>query len=413
MRRSLPLVCLLLPVLLSACASAPAPAPAPRPATPSTASTPATRPPAPAETPTPAVSTNLGSVIAASWSDLPEWPQIELEGSWIALQQSCRVLQKKVDWQTVCQLAAELKKPDSEQIRQFFERNFLPWQMRQADGTDNGLVTGYYEPMLRGALQPGGEFVHGVYGVPDDMITVDLASIYPQLKGLRLRGRIEGKKLVPYHTRAELARLDYAPLQGRALAWVSDPVELAFLQIQGSGRIQLPDGKMLRVGYADQNGHPWKSMARWLIDQKQIEAHQASMQAIQAWARANPQRVDELLAADPSYVFFRQLPSNNDGPLGALGVPLTDSHSIAIDPRCIPLGTPVFLSTTWPADNSRPLNRLMLAQDTGGAIRGPVRADFFWGYGAEAGQLAGRMKQPGRMWLLWPLGSQPPQPGSF
>lgn len=393
---------LLLSLFVAACATPPTPVPTrpPAPVAPATAVTPAT-PPAPAS----------GSIVAASWSDLPEWNAVEMEGSWIALQQSCRVLMKKPDWNSVCLQASELKKPDTARIRQFFEQNFLPWQMRQADGTDNGLVTGYYEPLLKGALQPSSDYPWGVYAAPDDMITVDLASVYPQLKGLRLRGRIEGKKLIPYYTRAELARLNYLPLQGKALAWVADPVELAFLQIQGSGRIQLPDGKMLRVGYADQNGHPWKSMARWLIDQKEMEAHQASMQAIQAWARAHPERIPELLAADPSFVFFRQLPSNSDGPLGALGVPLTDSYSIAIDPRSVPLGVPVFLSTTWPAA-STPLNRLVMAQDTGGAIRGPVRADFFWGFGPEAGQLAGRMKQPGRLWLLWPLGSQPPQPGS-
>lgn len=412
MRCLLPLSCLLMPLLLAACATPPAPAPKPDAPAASTPVKPA--PVTPVTTGvTPAATDTLGSVIAASWTDLPDWSTSDMGGAWLSLQQSCRVLQKKPDWQSVCQLAAEIKKPGSEQIRQFFERNFLPWQMRQPDGTDQGLVTGYYEPLLKGALQPTAEYSYGVYGPPDDMITVDLASIYPQLKGLRLRGRIEGRKLVPYYTRAELARLNYAPLQGKALAWVADPVELAFLQIQGSGRIQLPDGKMLRVGYADQNGHPWKSMARWLIDQKQMEPHQASMQAIQAWARNNPQRIPELLSADPSFVFFRQLPANNDGPLGALGVPLTDSFSIAVDPRCIVLGTPVFLATSWPADTSRPLNRLVMAQDTGGAIRGPVRADFFWGYGPEAGQLAGRMKQPGRMWLLWPLGSQPPQPGTF
>lgn len=403
MRRLLPVLSL----VLAACATAPAPAPAPKPPV-------AIRPATPAPSTPPAGTTEppaLGSIIAASWSDLPDWATVDMEGSWLALQQSCRVLQKKPDWAAVCQAATALSRPDSAQIRQFFETRFLPWQMRQADGTDTGLVTGYYEPLLKGSLTQSKEWPWGIYGVPDDMISVDLASVYPQLKGLRLRGRLDGRKLVPYYTRAELTRLNFAPLQGKALAWVADPVELAFLQIQGSGRIQLPDGRMIRVGYADQNGHPWKSMARWLIDQKEMEPSQASMQAIQAWARANPERLQELLAADPSFVFFRLLPNNGDGPLGALGVPLTDSYSIAVDPRCVPLGAPVFLSTTWPAD-SRPLNRLMLAQDTGGAIRGPVRADFFWGYGAEAGQLAGRMKQPGRLWVLWPLGSQPPQPAA-
>lgn len=407
MRHFAPARTLFICLLVSACtAQAPLTQPTPPKPKPLVPTTTVTSPTTPT-TPTTPSEPEAPSLIAALWGDLPEWSNAELEGSWTSLQQSCRVLQKKPEWSSICQQASELKKPDSAKIRAFFEQRFTPWKTIQADGSDSGLVTGYYEPRLKGSLTQSAEFPYGIYATPDDLITVDLASIFPQLKGQRVRGRLEGKKLVPYYNRAELVQLNYAPLNGKALAWVADPVELAFLQIQGSGRIELPDGKLLRVGYADQNGHPWKSMARWLIDRNEMQLSQASMQSIQAWTRANPSRINELLAADPSFVFFRILPDNTGGPLGALGVPITDGYSVAIDPKYIPLGAPLYLSTSWPADTT-PLNRLVMAQDTGGAIRGPVRADFFWGYGPEAGQLAGRMKQPGKLWLLWPTGSVPP-----
>ena len=192
-------------------------------------------------------------------------------------------------------------------------------------------------------------------------------------------------------------------------AHAEDAVELFFLQIQGSGRVRLPDGSMMRLGYADQNGHPYKAIGRVLADRGEIPIEQASMQGIQAWARANPERLGEILDANPSYVFFREMPvkgNGEEGPQGALGVPLTPGRSIAVDPRHVPLGAPVFLSTTYP-NTSTPLSRLMLAQDTGGAIRGVVRADFFWGFGADAGAQAGRMKQSGQMWVLLPIGTGP------
>jgi membrane-bound lytic murein transglycosylase A len=236
------------------------------------------------------------------------------------------------------------------------------------------------------------------------MLVIDLAAIYPELKSLRLRGRLQGNRVVPYWNRAEI-EAGTAPVRGKEVLWVDDPVELFFLQVQGSGRVRLEEGKnggdTVRVGYADQNGHPYRSIGKWLIDKGEITPDKASMQGIKDWGRRNPERLPELLNANPSYVFFRELPSSGRGPLGAMGVPLTNERSIAVDPRGVPLGAPVWLATTRP--NAREaLNRLMLAQDTGSAIRGNVRADFFWGYGEEAGKLAGAMKQKGRMWLLLP-----------
>ena len=267
------------------------------------------------------------------------------------------------------------------------------------------MVTGYYEPLLLGSRQQSQRFAFPVHAVPDNLLTVELGDLFPELKGKRVRGRVEGNKLVPYWTRGEILAQEQQ-LPAKTLAWVNDPIELFFLQIQGSGRIRLPDGSLMRVNYADQNGHPYRSIGRLLVERGDLKLEEASMQGIQAWARANPSRLDELLNSNPSYVFFREMPASDDGPIGALGVPLTAERSIAIDPRSIPLGAPVFLATTRP-NSSRPLQRLVMAQDTGGAIRGAVRADFFWGFGKEAGALAGRMKQNGRMWVLLPEGLAP------
>lgn len=216
---------------------------------------------------------------------------------------------------------------------------------------------------------------------------------------------MEGNKVVPYWSRAEIgARGDKVP--AKTLAYVDDAVELFFLQVQGSGRVKLTDGSTIRVNYADQNGHTYHSIGRLLVERGELKLEEASMQGIQAWARANPGRLDDLLNANPSYVFFREMPNSKEGPVGALGVPLTAERSIAIDPRSIPLGAPVFLATTRP-NSPVAMNRLVMAQDTGGAIKGAVRADYFWGFGKEAGEQAGRMKQSGRLWVLLPPEAAP------
>ncbi len=326
-----------------------------------------------------------------------------------ALRTSCTRLRNRPDWRDACAAAAST---GADRLRQFFEEHFLPWRVSAADGNTEGLITGYYEPLLRGSRIRQGAYRVPLYAPPDDLLIVDLAAINPDLRNLRLRGRIEGRRVVPYFSRAEIER-GAAPLSGKELAWVDDAVEAFFLQIQGSGRVQLDNGDTLRLGYAEQNGHPYVSIGRALIERGELQASEASMQGIQAWARANPARLPELLAQNPSYVFFRELPKASSdpalGPPGAMGTALTPQRSIAVDPRFIPLGVPVFLATSMPG-KSEPLRRLVFAQDTGGAIRGAVRADFFWGFGAEAGNQAGSMRQQGRMWVLWPKGSQPPSP---
>ncbi len=341
---------------------------------------------------------------------MPGWGEDDPVDAWPAFLQSCRGMAGRPywpQWSSVCEEARLLPVKDGGAIRQFLETRLEPYLLTNPDGATSGMVTGYYEPLLRGARTRTAKYSQPVLGVPPDLLTIDLSEVLPDLKNMRLRGRLQGNKVVPYYSRAEITGKGVEKnFPERVLLWVDDAIELFFLQIQGSGRVRLTDGSMVRLGYADQNGHPYKAIGRVLADRGEIPIEQVSMQSIQTWARANPDRLDEILNSNPSYVFFRERPvkgNGDEGPQGALGVPLTPGRSIAVDPRHVPLGAPVFLSTTQP-DSVVPLSRLVLAQDTGGAIRGVVRADFFWGFGADAGAQAGRMKQAGKMWVLLPVG---------
>lgn len=337
-----------------------------------------------------------------AWNDLPGWRDDDPAAAWGALLISCGALKAQEVWRSVCVAANALQRPGRDQARRFFETQFTPYQLLQLDGGTEGLATGYYEPLLRGSRVQTARYRYPIYGVPDDLLILDLSAFSAEPRDARARARIDGKRVVPYYDRAQI-EAGTAPLRGREIAWVDDPVELFFLQIQGSGRLDLEDGSVMRVGYADHNGHPYRSIGRLLIDRGELTPDRASMQGIKAWAKQNPDKLRAVLDYNPRYVFFRELPPGLGGPLGAQGVPLTARRSIAVDPRFVPLGAPVFLATTWPL-SAKPLNQVMLAQDTGSAIRGAVRADFFWGYGDDAGREAGRMKQPLRMWVLLPAG---------
>ncbi len=372
------------------------------PARPPAAAIPVAPRPAPAPAPPPGGGFPR-TLQPAKWSDLPGWNDDDQAAAWPAFIASCRGVASKphgASWKRVCDLARAADGKPGHDPRRFFESQLRPYAIQAADGNAAGLVTGYYEPLLRGSRTRAKGFEQPVRGVPDDLLTIDLGTVFPELKDKRVRGRLEGNKVVPYWSRAEIAaRGDKLP--ARTLLYVDDAVELFFLQVQGSGRVKLPDGSTIRLNYADQNGYPYQSIGRVLVDRGELKLEDASMQGIQSWARANPGRLDELLNSNPSYVFFREAANSNGGPVGALGVPLTAERSIAVDPRSVPLGAPVFLATTRP-NSAKPLNRLVLAQDTGSAITGAVRADFFWGFGKEAGEQAGRMKQSGRMWVLLP-----------
>jgi len=337
---------------------------------------------------------------AVDWQQLEGWGESEVTASFDAFLKSCRVLKHKKGWIDVCQEAEELAGEPNDSLVAFFEQRFIPHRVHNADGTDTGTITGYYVPEMSGSRIRTERYNNPIYSVPDDLLTIDLRSVYPELGDYRLRGRLEGRRIVPYYSRAELDQ-NSSELKGNELLWVEDPVELFFLHIQGSGSIRFDNGTNVMINYGDQNGHPYRSIGKLLIDRGEMTLDQMSMQNIRAWAINNPDQVTALLGENPSYIFFRELPEEMTTPPGSLGVPLTPEVSIAIDPRTIPLGAPVFLSTTWPY-NPKPLNRLMVAQDTGGAIKGGVRADFFWGMGAEAGALAGRMKQEGKLWVLLP-----------
>ncbi len=364
--------------------------------------------PAPAPAPTPQPPPQPQTFHAADWSALPDWGADKLAEAWPALQLSCGSLKSQAEWQAACTAAAQIPGEDPAAVRQFFESSFVPYAVHNADGSTEGLVTGYFEPLLRGSRTPGKTYRFPLYGVPDDLLVIDLTEAQPNLKGMRLRGRMQGNKVVPYYTRAEIERGE-AAVRGHEILWVDDAIDLFFLQVQGSGRVKLPGGEVVRIGFAEHNGHPYKSIGRVLIERGELPQDKASMQGIKQWGKQNPDLLPLLLQQNPAYVFFRELPSSSPGPIGALGVALTPGRSIAVDSSIVPLGAPVFLSSTWPL-SARPLNRLVLAQDSGSAIKGAVRADFFWGFGDEAGQIAGRMRQSGRMWLLYPRGFEPRLP---
>jgi peptidoglycan lytic transglycosylase A len=353
-----------------------------------------------------------------NYRELPGWNDDDVQAAWPAFRVGCKALaaraQTQALWQAPCTAADAIDESDGAAVRRFFERNLTPYRLTASDGADTGLVTGYYEPLLQGSRTPGPAYPAPLYAPPDDLLVIELSDLYPELKGKRVRGRLDGRRVVPYWPRADIDA-GRANVAGKALVYVTDPVDAFFLHIQGSGRVQLAEGGTMRVGYADQNGQPFRSVARVLIDRGEMTVGEASMQGIRAWGQRHPDALPQLLDENPSYVFFREVPppapgsleARIDGPIGSLGVPLLAERAIAVDPRAVPLGAPVFIATTEPLSDA-PLQRLVMAQDTGGAIHGPIRADYFWGFGDEAGRLAGRMRQQGRMWILWPNGAPPP-----
>ncbi len=362
--------------------------------------------PAPAEVKPPEAKVPDYSLLKpASWNEVDGLPLDNLSQAWPAWMQSCSTLINKPAWKNVCTVANQLQQqstnaPAAEAIEAYFRTNFAVYKATNADGTDSGMITGYYQPILKGSRTKSAKYPNPLYATPGDMITVELDSIFPELKFKRVRGRLVGNKLVPYYNRGEI-ETEISPLKGREFMYIDDIIDVFFLQIQGSGLVQLENGERVHVGYADQNGHPYNSIGRLLVERGELTLAQASMQGIKNWARNNLGKLRDLLNSNPSYVFFRELPVGLPGPLGALGVPILGERSVAIDPKFIPLGAPLFLSTTEP-NSTKPLKRMMMAQDTGGAIKGGVRADFFWGAGPDAGTKAGAMKQSGKIWVFLP-----------
>jgi membrane-bound lytic murein transglycosylase A len=306
------------------------------------------------------------------------------------------------DWRSICAEAGSAA-ASAERAREFFEEHFSPYLVIDGDDPE-GLFTGYYEPLLHGSRRFGGPYTVPLHRPPGDLVRVDLGRFNPELAGYAIYGRVRDGQFVPYYPRADI---DSGALANRdlELLWVDDPIDKFFLQIQGSGQVRLEDGAVIRVGYAAQNGHPYHAIGRDLVEIGAFSREEASLQSIKAWLEAHPADAPLIMARNRSYIFFEERPelAPEEGPLGALGVPLTAGRSLAVDRRYIPLGVPVWLDTTapWP-EGAGPLRRLMVAQDTGGAIKGVVRGDVFWGAGERAEAIAGHMKSPGRYAILLP-----------
>ncbi len=345
------------------------------------------------------------------WSKLPGWKIDDALSAWPALLSSCGVIAKRPEWTSFCGAAVATSPMDAAFVRSFIEQHLTPYRVLRVTGRKKettGLVTGYYEPLLNGSRERTEQYATPLYRRPDDLLIVDLSAVIPELKGKRVRGRLDGNKVVPYYSRAGTRQ---APdLAGHEIVWIDDPLDAFLLEVQGSGRVQLTTGETIRLQYEDQNGHPYRSIGRYLVDQGAFPLEEANMPAIRRWLAANPARLNEVLDSNPSVVFFREAPLDDPsiGPKGAQAVPLTAGRSIAVDPSFLPLGAPMFLATTEPT-TKLPLRRLVVAQDTGGAIRGPIRADLFFGFGSSAGEQAGTMRYDGEMWILWPKDAAPPR----
>lgn len=355
--------------------------------------------PQPAQTPQPPT---LSEPVA--WSKVPGWQNDQLQEAWPALNSNCRALaHKQPVWQAICADAESLPNPpDVASARAFFEKHFTAHQLSMLEGGQEGLLTGYYEPLLMGNFTPNERFKYPLYKTPSDMLTLDLASVVPELKDKRVRGRlIEGNKVVPYYARAEIDGLT-KPLAGQELVWVDSREDAFFLQIQGSGRVQLPDGSLVAVNYDNQNGHPYLAIGKPMQEWGMLEAGKVNMFTIKQWLREHPDQADRVYNANPSYVFFKLRDQVETGPLGSLGVPLTAERSLAVDRKMIELGSVLWVDTTYPDGNQVPLQKLVFAQDTGGAIKGSLRGDFFFGTGKVAEQRAGLMARKMRLYLLKP-----------
>lgn len=460
-----------------------APPPAAAPATPAPAPEPA---PAPAAQPAPgsgsvagqarSFSTRHATYTASSFDALPGWERDDFTAGWPAFLNSCRDLSPRTPaWRELCGRARTVDAGNGAAIRGFYEREFSVYQIRDDDRRTDGVVTGYFELDVEGSRRYAPPFVYPVYATPADMLMLDLRTVPRGATGVvvarvdgrdvaiqkglstrdmkardlfaldlstldrgvldrRARLRVDGRRLVPYYTRQEI-EVQGAP-NATVLAFVRDAAALYELQIQGSGRIRFPDGSVLRVAYAEQNGHPFRPMLAQAsrgkpkgvrvrggfveleVDDEDDADDATAGTLTRGFSLVRPARIGPVAVpgqklragatlgtgnTDPSYVFFREESRDVAGVVGALGVPLTAGRSIAVDPRSTPLGYPVFVSTREPGSGA-PMRRLTLAQDTGGAIRGAVRADYFFGSGTDAATSARRMKQRGQMWVLLPRG---------
>ena len=358
-------------------------------------------------------------------SMLPGWGQDDLDQLAAAIARQCAMVRPPTPWPRLC---GEFRPLRGTGLKAWIETRFVAWPLAGADGQTRGLLTGYYEPLLTGSRQPDRPGQVPLYKRPTDLLRIDVnergTSFAPQRTPLR--GRLEGQQVLPYPTRAEIeeGRL----LRGQELLWLDDPVEAFFLQIQGSGRVRLRDGSLARVGFADHNGHSYKAIGRSLVEMRALAPDVVNAATIKEWLREHPADAPAVMQSNPRYIFFQELTGRPAGPAGAaaappgpapeaaedagppgsLGISLTPGRSLATDPTRVPPGALMFVDGQRPVDG-RPLQRLAMNQDTGAAITGPVRADYFWGFGPDAGHLAGETRHPVRLWVLWPRDLGSPQ----
>ena len=351
-----------------------------------------------------------------SFADLPGWQDADVRVSFDAFKNSCAVFLKQdperlvgsqfitmraKQWYPACRAAQEIQKPTLENVHDFFQKWFKPFRFCNSQFI-KGLFTGYYSPMYKGSLVKTSYYSVPLYGLPKQLITANLEHFDKSLQHKKIVGRVVGQKLVPFYTRKQI---DEGALDGVApvIAWVHSPLDRLTLGIEGSGTIQLTDGSKLMLGYAGENGAKYTAIAKVLIDQGIFNYHNASMQKIKAYLNKHPEKMYHVLHKNESFVFFTVLKKTEA--LGAQGIALTAGHSMAVDRHWVPMGAPLWLNTTAPGihgNKQQELKRLMIAQDTGGAIRGPVRGDFYWGSSEDAGSYAGKMKNHGYYWLLLP-----------
>jgi len=364
--------------------------------------------------PTPRAGPGEMSLAPVGFNALPGWSDDHQAAALAAFRASCAHMAAALGgtgvaaqlggtsaaWQPACTAAAQVADDDAA-ARAFFESMLQPYAIAQG-GDAQGLFTGYYEPEVHGARVEGGPYQTGLLAKPSDILSVDLGAFSDDLKGKHVSGRVQGHALVPYYTRAEIAA-GAIRSQRLEFLWLDNPIDAFFLEIQGSGRVALPDGRVLRVTYAGQNGRPYVAIGRVLMDRGEIAREQVSLQSIRAWLTAHPDQAQAVMNQNPSFVFFRELTGTrqDEGPPGAMGAQLTPGRSLAIDRAFLPLGAPLFIDTTDPLDGT-PWRHLAVAQDLGGAIKGAVRADIFFGWGTDAEAHAGKMRGKGRAFVLLP-----------
>lgn len=326
--------------------------------------------------------------IKASFEDLPGVNEENYDAFLDNFINNCKSKKSQKIYEELCGKALHVT-----DAKAFLYNNFTPYIIADKENKREGLLTGYYEARIYASLYKHGKYKYPIYATPQDLVVVDLSSIYPELKHYRLRGKVENNKLVPYYTRKASKVQD---LNASVICYCDSKIDRFFLEVQGSGEVILDDNSSMYIGYANQNGHKYHSIGKYLVQKGEIPLEEVSLQSIRKWLKEHPSRVDEVLNYNKSLVFFSK---RDKGATGALGLQLREKSSIAVDKKYIPLGNMLYLSSSL---GNEKFSGIVFAQDTGGAIKGPVRADLFLGSGQEAMEIAGKLKSPLRLWLLVP-----------